>query len=96
MILLAVAGGHGYGFDIIDTTGLPSGTVYPALRRLEQRGLLRASWESTRAAHAEGRPRRRTYELTAEGRALLPLAEKRLRFVGGLSQAPASDGGSNS
>src|SRR5258705_274807 len=35
VILQAVANGFAYGFDIMDATGLPSGTVYPALRRLE-------------------------------------------------------------
>ncbi|MCG8469139.1 MAG: PadR family transcriptional regulator, partial [Gemmatimonadetes bacterium] len=34
-VLHAVAVGRRYGFDIMDSTGLPSGTVYPALRRLE-------------------------------------------------------------
>ena len=35
VILRAVADGYLYGFDIIDMTGEPGGTVYPALRRLE-------------------------------------------------------------
>jgi len=34
VILQAVANGYLYGFDIIDITGVPGGTVYPALRRL--------------------------------------------------------------
>ncbi len=33
VILQALANGYPYGFDIMDITGLPSGTVYPALRR---------------------------------------------------------------
>ncbi len=41
---------------------LPEGTVYPALHRLERRGLLRSSW-----TRADGR-RRRIYRLTADGR----------------------------
>ncbi len=41
---------------------LPTGTVYPALRRLEESGLLRGSWSVV-----NGR-RRRTYALTAAGR----------------------------
>ena len=36
-VLHAIAGGFAYGFDICDHTSLPSGTVYPALSRLEQR-----------------------------------------------------------
>ena len=41
------------------------GTLYKALGRLEDRGLLSSRWED--AAAAEGRPRRRLYELTGEG-----------------------------
>ena len=66
-VLQAIASGYQYGFDIIDQTGLPSGTVYPALGRLEQDGLLKSAWENDRDAHAEGRPARRYYKLTAPG-----------------------------
>jgi PadR family transcriptional regulator, regulatory protein PadR len=41
------------------------GTLYKALSRLEEFGLLSSRWED--AAAAEGRPRRRLYELTGEG-----------------------------
>ena len=41
------------------------GTLYKALSRLEEFGLLTSRWED--AAAAEGRPRRRLYELTARG-----------------------------
>ena len=41
------------------------GTLYKALGRLEERGLLSSRWEDPAAA--EGRPRRRLYALTAEG-----------------------------
>jgi DNA-binding PadR family transcriptional regulator len=41
------------------------GTLYKALARLEQQGLLTSSWED--AAAVEGRPRRRLYELTGDG-----------------------------
>jgi PadR family transcriptional regulator, regulatory protein PadR len=41
------------------------GTLYKALSRLEQSGLLSSRWED--AAAAEGRPRRRLYELTRQG-----------------------------
>src|ERR1043166_7564130 len=34
-VLQAVAQGHRFGFDIMEVTELPSGTIYPALRRLE-------------------------------------------------------------
>jgi DNA-binding PadR family transcriptional regulator len=41
------------------------GTLYKALGRLEEFGLLASRWED--AAGVEGRPRRRLYELTGEG-----------------------------
>ena len=66
-ILQAVANGFEYGFDIIDYTGLPSGTVYPALSRLERDGYVRSSWEDERHAHRDGRPARRYYRVTAPG-----------------------------
>jgi PadR family transcriptional regulator PadR len=66
-VLQAIASGFEYGFDIIDHTGLPSGTVYPALSRLERDGLVRSSWEDDVRAHREGRPARRYYRITAPG-----------------------------
>jgi PadR family transcriptional regulator PadR len=66
-VLHAIADGYQYGFDVIDQTGLPSGTVYPALSRLERDGLVRSAWEDEQAAHADGRPARRYYKLTATG-----------------------------
>ncbi len=78
LVLRAVAGGYRYGFDVMDACDLPSGTVYPALRRLEKAGLLRSSWESAAEAHADGRPRRRTYELTPSGAGALAEAERKL------------------
>ena len=67
MVLLAVSRNYRYGFDISDATGLPSGTVYPVLRRLEDAGLLRSRWEEAATAHAEQRPPRRYYTVTASG-----------------------------
>ncbi len=60
-----------YGLDIVATTGLPSGTVYPALGRLKSARMVRASWEDQRIAEREGRPRRRYYALTAAGASAL-------------------------
>lgn len=77
LILHAVGVGHRYGFDVMDATGLASGTVYPALRRLEDARLLRGRWEDAPAAHRSGRPQRRFYELTRAGElALRDAAEK--------------------
>jgi len=67
MVLLAVSRNYRYGFDISDATGLPSGTVYPVLRRLEDAGLLRSRWEAVENARAEQRPPRRYYEITGAG-----------------------------
>src|SRR5208337_5007213 len=45
LILQAIQTGDGYGFSVMEMTGLPSGTVYPAVRRLERDGLIRSQWE---------------------------------------------------
>ena len=66
-VLHAVADGKRFGFEIMDATGLTSGTVYPALDRLEDARLLRTSWEDARVAHREGRPPRRYCALTPAG-----------------------------
>lgn len=81
VILQAVANGYSYGFDIIDSTGLPGGTVYPALRRLEDAGHLASKWEKESIAQAEPRPRRRYYELTRAGREALAESAARYRLV---------------
>jgi DNA-binding PadR family transcriptional regulator len=73
-VLEAIRAGYEYGFDIIDRTGLPSGAVYPVLGRLERDGLVRSAWEDERRAHAQGRPARRYYRLTAPGVAALDRA----------------------
>lgn len=56
-----------YGLDICGATGLPSGTIYPILARLERIGWVESDWEDPDAHIAEGRPRRRYYQLTREG-----------------------------
>jgi len=71
-ILRALDDGHSYGFDVMDATGLPGGTVYPALAKLEDHGLVSSRWEDPDLAHAEKRPPRRYYEVT-------PAGEERLR-----------------
>jgi PadR family transcriptional regulator, regulatory protein PadR len=80
-ILNAVSNGYLYGFDIVDMTGMPSGTVYPALRRLEEAGYLTSKWEKERVAHAELRPRRKYYEMTRTGRDVLAEAIRRYRLL---------------
>jgi DNA-binding PadR family transcriptional regulator len=78
LTLDALAAGFSYGFDIMDATGLPSGTVYPLLRRLEREGMVVGKFESESVAHSAGRPARRHYKLTAAGRATR--AKCRARF----------------
>lgn len=85
-ILRAIDDGHTYGLDIIAGTDLPSGTVYVTLGRLEDRGFLRSRWEEQSVADREGRPRRRYYELTREGRSAL---ERALARYGELLGAPS-------
>jgi hypothetical protein len=53
LVLQALARGLRYGFEIMDLTALPSGTVYPILRRFEHGGLVSSSWEETEAAFGE-------------------------------------------
>src|SRR5687767_12525729 len=81
VILQSVRSGYLYGFDIIDITGLPGGTVYPALRRLEEAGHLTSKWEKESIARAEPRPARKYYELTRSGRDALAEAIKRYRLL---------------
>ena len=76
-ILHAIASGSEFGFDIMDATGLTSGTVYPALDALEEKGLLRSRWEDPRIARREGRPSRRYFKLTTAGAAALGEALER-------------------
>ncbi len=44
-VLHAIADGNRFGFDIIDATGLTSGSVYPTLDKLESLGYLTSRWE---------------------------------------------------
>lgn len=76
-ILHAVASGSRFGFDIMDATGLTSGTVYPTLEKLEDQGLLRSRWEDPSVARRERRPPRRYFRLTAGGEATLEKALER-------------------
>src|SRR6185295_92257 len=76
MIVLAAlsAAGPAHGYAVIEEIrrrsggvfDLPEGTIYPALHRLEQAGLLRSDWIMT-----PGGRRRRVYVLTRDGKASL-------------------------
>ena len=96
LVLQTIANGHGYGFEIMRATDLPSGTVYPILRRLEAGGLVASRWEDPTDAHEKGRPPRRYYRPTREGRAELAEARARLarqQEVFGLGGRAAAEGG---
>jgi DNA-binding PadR family transcriptional regulator len=72
-----------HGFDIMDATGLPSGTVYPILGRLERDGYVRSRWEAQITAFREKRPPRRYYEVTAAGAKALVHSIEHYRTLGG-------------
>jgi DNA-binding PadR family transcriptional regulator len=81
LILQAVENGYGYGFDIMTITGLASGTVYPALRRLEDATFVISKWEKPTVAQAAQRPPRKYYEVTKPGRTALAEARQRFRLL---------------
>jgi DNA-binding PadR family transcriptional regulator len=85
MILHALARGAGYGFDIMEQTGLTSGTVYPTLDRLEREGLARSSWEDAELAREEKRPPRRYFEITDPGKTRLIAALDRYKALAPLT-----------
>ena len=68
---------HGYG--LARATGLKSGTLYPILVRLADRGLVEARWEDEQPA---GRPRRHLYRITPEGLAVATTALAQARLAG--------------
>lgn len=55
-----------YGYQLIQMTGLPSGTLYPILARLEFYGWVESRWEEL-DPEQEARPRRRYYRLSQDG-----------------------------
>jgi PadR family transcriptional regulator, regulatory protein PadR len=62
-------------------TGLPSGTVYPAMRRMEEDQLIRSRWEHQAIADREQRPPRKYYRLTGAGKAALEASRKRYPLI---------------
>jgi DNA-binding PadR family transcriptional regulator len=82
-VLDAVSRRIRHGFDIMDATGLPSGTVYPILGRLERDGYVRSRWEAQNTALREKRPPRRYYEVTAAGAKALARSIQHYRTLGG-------------
>ncbi len=81
--LLAQPSDWQYGYELSKRVGLSSGTLYPVLIRLHDRGLLEAKWVE---AERPGRPARHAYRLTPAG----------VTFTRGLDEAgghrpPSSD-----
>jgi DNA-binding PadR family transcriptional regulator len=66
---LTEPGREWYGLEMVQATGLPTGTVYPIITRLEQAGWVTSRWESPaeQAVDGQPRPRRRYYHLTEDG-----------------------------
>jgi PadR family transcriptional regulator, regulatory protein PadR len=77
IVLAALAVGPAHGYAVIEEIrsksgqafDLPEGTIYPALHRLEQAGLLSSHW-----VVSESRRQRRVYELTRRGQRALKVA----------------------
>jgi PadR family transcriptional regulator, regulatory protein PadR len=88
LILQALNAGYVYGFSVMEVTGLPSGTVYPAVRRLERDELIRSQWEKQSIADAEQRPPRKYYRLTRAGLATLAASHKRYPLIAKLVPIP--------
>lgn len=91
LILQALDNGYRHGFDVMAVTGLASGTVYPALRRLEDADFLTSKWEKQSIAQAEQRPARKYYEVTKAGRAALVEARQRFRLLEQMTPQMATD-----
>ncbi|MGH3398623.1 MAG: PadR family transcriptional regulator [Streptosporangiaceae bacterium] len=87
LLLSVLSAGPAHGYAVITTLrqrsegafSLPEGTIYPALHRLENAGLLASDW-----AEGDGR-RRRVYALTDQGAAALAAEQTEWRrFAAGV------------
>jgi DNA-binding PadR family transcriptional regulator len=80
-VLQSIALGYRHGFDVSRASGLPSGTVYPALRRLEAARFVTSAWEDHAVAQRAQRPPRKYYEITSSGEQALAAAVARYRLL---------------
>src|SRR5262245_13431117 len=99
LILAALERGEAHGFEVLrrlegagsGALRLKEGSLYPALYRLEEAGLVRAEWED--GASARRGPRRRIYSLTNKGTGRLAAARSEWRqfvqIIGGILGTPA-------
>ncbi len=69
-----------HGYDLMKETGLSSGTLYPLLMRMAEKGLIEAEW---REPARPGRPPRHAYRLTTAGIALARESERPAAEVSG-------------
>lgn len=72
-----------YGFSVASALSAQGGkkltahgTLYKALARMTEAGLLEAHWERPEIAESQGRPRRRLYRVTENGEGALALASR--------------------
>ena len=79
-----------YGYEMSKRLGLPSGTLYPILMRLSDRGQLETQWTESLV---EGRPPRHMYRLTEAGRVWATAAVARKRRTTGAIPRPLGDAG---
>ncbi len=88
-----------YGLELCELAGLPSGTIYPILARLEQAGWADSVWEDPAVHEEAGRPRRRFYRITDDGaeQARLALARayraRKKPLPGWVAAHPVGEGG---
>jgi PadR family transcriptional regulator, regulatory protein PadR len=85
MVLQSICLGHEYGYSVMEVTGLPSGTVYPALGRLERDELILSRWEKQAAAAQTHRPPRKYYKITRAGTATLKVAKEQYPLLAKLA-----------
>ena len=92
-LLAALGSRPRHGYDLMQVLEqhelgrLRGGTVYPLLRRLEERGWVAATWDTTRPGAA-----RKTYELTPEGAAALESALHEWNRIGARLEALRHEG----
>jgi PadR family transcriptional regulator PadR len=94
--VLQSADGSFYGFALAKQLaaggdgGLTAhGTLYKALSRMTEAGLIEASWEDPAVAEGEGRPRRRLYRITGEGATVRDREHARLASEAAATARPA-------
>jgi DNA-binding PadR family transcriptional regulator len=82
-VLLAEPGQERYGSELCELAGLPSGTLFPILARLEDTyGWIIGRWEDVGDDVRLGRPRRRYFRLSPDGLGAAPAALAKAQQTG--------------